>query len=469
VRSSVNYIFIASVLLLFFFSIPISSGFSSNDFLADYKSFISSYLSFFKQFGPTGRAVNGGGYSPALLPSPGAVSGSNAPGLLPSLPPCDPAGTCDIGYYCREGFCYRYTCLIDADCPPNLVCRNQACDLPPCTSDRDHDGICDDTDNCPNRYNFDQSDIDEDGVGDVCDNCRYVPNPDQHDSHRPSNGRGDACDPIQDTDRDGVRDEDDNCPTVVNPNQEDADLDGIGDDCDPCPLIAGPCNTQCTFATDSCTPECPELPNEVADSDSDGYAWVGCFAQQTTCNSMVQCCEDIDYTCGDCDDVDDIIGRNSYPGADELCDGADNDCNGVIDEGCGIDDDEGETDDDGDYLLVRNRSPRSAMAREAMLIENLDMVALQKQLVTLQEDLALTQATLKAILAYFYTTASTSDITQQMMQLQNELELLLAQGRSLLAKIDANEPKELILEDAQHHARDIEQMNLALKDTLTRL
>ena len=38
-----------------------------------------------------------------------------------------------------------------------------------CFPDQDEDGIWDDEDNCPERYNPDQSDVDGNGVGDVCD------------------------------------------------------------------------------------------------------------------------------------------------------------------------------------------------------------------------------------------------------------------------------------------------------------
>jgi hypothetical protein len=36
-------------------------------------------------------------------------------------------------------------------------------------SDRDGDGVCDDTDNCPDRTNPSQADFDLDGLGDACD------------------------------------------------------------------------------------------------------------------------------------------------------------------------------------------------------------------------------------------------------------------------------------------------------------
>jgi subtilase family serine protease/PKD repeat protein len=39
------------------------------------------------------------------------------------------------------------------------------------TGDRDGDGICDNTDNCPGAPNSDQADVDHDGTGDKCDLC----------------------------------------------------------------------------------------------------------------------------------------------------------------------------------------------------------------------------------------------------------------------------------------------------------
>jgi hypothetical protein len=41
--------------------------------------------------------------------------------------------------------------------------------------DRDHDGVCEATDNCPFGPNPDQVDADQDGLGDVCDPCPGTP------------------------------------------------------------------------------------------------------------------------------------------------------------------------------------------------------------------------------------------------------------------------------------------------------
>ena len=110
--------------------------------------------------------------------------------------------------------------------------------------DRDHDGIPNFQDNCPDTFNPGQADSDNDGRGDACtdtdsdgvpdvnDNCPSVANPNQKDSD--FDGVGDACDPDSvDTDADGVPDTRDNCPSVANFDQSDSDGDGVGDACDP--------------------------------------------------------------------------------------------------------------------------------------------------------------------------------------------------------------------------------------------
>ncbi len=58
--------------------------------------------------------------------------------------------------------------------------------------DRDHDGVIDGEDTCPDLPDPEQIDEDGDGVGDPCDNCPSEHNPDQRD--RDGDGLGDACD-----------------------------------------------------------------------------------------------------------------------------------------------------------------------------------------------------------------------------------------------------------------------------------
>jgi hypothetical protein len=112
--------------------------------------------------------------------------------------------------------------------------------------DNDGDGVPNWRDNCPTRFNDDQTntdaadegleprgdacdgDNDNDGDLDGADNCDVDANADQADLD--GDGRGDACD--DDDDADSVADSDDNCPTVKNKAQDDADHDGTGDACD---------------------------------------------------------------------------------------------------------------------------------------------------------------------------------------------------------------------------------------------
>ncbi|MBX3154397.1 MAG: thrombospondin type 3 repeat-containing protein [Deltaproteobacteria bacterium] len=66
-------------------------------------------------------------------------------------------------------------------------------------NDLDGDGIPNDADLCPERYDPDQHDEDGDGIGDLCDNCPTIPNPDQADTSEVAllqfeDGVGDACD-----------------------------------------------------------------------------------------------------------------------------------------------------------------------------------------------------------------------------------------------------------------------------------
>lgn len=175
--------------------------------------------------------------------------------------------------------------------------------------DVDEDGILDDSDNCPNISNPDQSDNDTDGVGNVCDtdddndgvedvadNCPLISNTDQYDVD--DDGIGDVCDYINDNDADLIENEVDNCPNVPNPNQLDTDFDDIGDACDTdddndgipdnadnCSIFANPdqfdndadnIGNVCDVDDDNDTvldefDNCPITPNRgQEDTDSDG-------------------------------------------------------------------------------------------------------------------------------------------------------------------------------------------------------
>lgn len=138
--------------------------------------------------------------------------------------------------------------------------------------DADGDGIADETDNCPSRYNPRQLDGDADGVGDQCDNCAALANADQSDFD--GDGYGDGCDQcpydsLNDYDGDGYCAEADNCPSTFNPDQTDSDGDGDGDPCDVCPDDALNDADGDGFCADS--DNCPDVANaDQWDSDEDG-------------------------------------------------------------------------------------------------------------------------------------------------------------------------------------------------------
>ena len=114
------------------------------------------------------------------------------------------------------------------------------CDGTTTPPDDDNDGVPNDTDNCPNVHNPEQTDTDGDGIGDACEE---VTTPDD--------------------DNDGVPNDEDNCPTMANPDQADADNDGVGDACDNCPNTSNP---------------------DQADSDNDGVG-DACEEGEETCET----------------------------------------------------------------------------------------------------------------------------------------------------------------------------------------
>ena len=122
----------------------------------------------------------------------------------------------------------------------------------------------------------------------------------------------------------------------------DADGDGFGfEEIEACMLrdgissVAGDCNDQNMFISPLATEECDGIDNDCdgaldngvlltiyEDFDADGYG-----NPDSTLDSCTLL-EGYVSNSEDCDDTD----TQSYPNADEVCDGSDNDCNGLIDD-----------------------------------------------------------------------------------------------------------------------------------------
>ena len=147
---------------------------------------------------------------------------------------------------------------------------------PPPIADIDGDGIPDDTDNCFDIANPDQTDSDADATGDACDDTPFGdPDtdgdgiPDAQDPTPNGDTDGDGVDnatdltPNGDSDGDGVDEAIDNCVTTPNPDQMDSDGDSLGDACDAPPPPTEP-DTDEDGISDSTDP----TPN--GDTDSDG-------------------------------------------------------------------------------------------------------------------------------------------------------------------------------------------------------
>lgn len=105
----------------------------------------------------------------------------------PSNVRCSPAGACPDGQSCINGFCTTGGTL-----PPDMMVVGM---------DKDHDGIPDTQDNCPDVANNSATDMQSNEDGDMF---------------------GDACDL---------------CPQIADSTNADADGDKIGDACDPHPGI----------------------------------------------------------------------------------------------------------------------------------------------------------------------------------------------------------------------------------------
>ena len=112
-----------------------------------------------------------------------------------------------------------------------------------------------------------------------------------------------------------------------------ADSDGDGftadEDCDDSnPLVSPNAEEICDGIDNNCNQEVDEavLITFYADTDEDGYGSNSIFVEACTVpDGFVN-------TGTDCNDTD----ANSYPGAEEICDGIDNDCDDDIDEELGL-------------------------------------------------------------------------------------------------------------------------------------
>jgi hypothetical protein len=179
----------------------------------------------------------------------------------------------------------------------------------------------------------------------------------------PSNGYvavGDDCDDANPTRFPGnpeICDGFDNdCDTLVDEGvtptwYPDDDLDGYGasaggvaactrppgtvtsnTDCDDGNLLIHPNAPElCNGVDDDCDGQTDEnllIPLWFADDDADGFGSNDPNARTTSCTRP------IGYAgiAGDCDDAD----PNTYPNAQEICDGKDNDCDGTPDDGTGV-------------------------------------------------------------------------------------------------------------------------------------
>jgi predicted outer membrane repeat protein len=194
------------------------------------------------------------------------------------------------------------------------------------SADSDGDGIPDALDNCPTRYNPDQTDGDLDGKGDFCDNCPVHANPDQADCDE--DGIGDVCAIAygftDDCNENGVPD---NCDILYG-TSEDLNFNGVPDECDP---PTGACCDAFAFCFETDEATCLDT----------GRTWLGdgTTCDENPCTPAIDCNEngihdqlDISYgTSLDCN-------GNGVPDECDLYDGESLDCNenGIPDE-CDID------------------------------------------------------------------------------------------------------------------------------------
>ena len=179
-------------------------------------------------FTPEGAAPRGTDCGDAGLCMACTGTGMGRPArCVPCDTPVGDAGSNVCGNGIREG---------SEVCDDGNVYDGDGCDTrcqpaalaPEVLTDRDGDGILDWLDACPDLANVEHDDSDGDGLGDGCDACPEVADP----------ARKPPCSP--DRDADGIPDMDDRCPGLSTSVNGDRDGDWVGDACDNCPYWPNP-------------------------------------------------------------------------------------------------------------------------------------------------------------------------------------------------------------------------------------
>jgi hypothetical protein len=139
--------------------------------------------------------------------------------------------------------------------------------------DDDHDGVCDQDDNCPLTRNTCQTDSDGDGEGDACDLCPQDPTP---TGDIDDDGIGDACD--EDMDGDG-------CLNDADDHPQEGELPGV-----KTIYVGCPNQSHTSYVSDAADPDFDGIPScEDPDDDGDGL----CDAPGKGCETVGDPCPEV--------------------------------------------------------------------------------------------------------------------------------------------------------------------------------